>query len=246
MGAHLPGQAVLLTRRASQGALVSLCWDCTSLEVPVDRANGACSSHRDASHPLIVQIRYVRRVIYRGLGGVRAVLGAASSAGAPSPAFSHPSPRSSNPTSSYTLRGCFGGDLVFWPWMARKYFPQNSFVWGRGGVGSDFDSRPYKKCAHFAHFEKSPYRVGRDGTARGARPPTTSGRRRPRGPTTGDGDQLGHGGPTSQRAREGPEAAGERDEATDPSSPAHLSPCPWLPRGRRGGRKRASATLDLP
>ena len=54
MGAHLPGQAVLLTRRA---------------DAQPDRANGACYSLRDGSHPLIDPIRYLRRVIYRGLGG---------------------------------------------------------------------------------------------------------------------------------------------------------------------------------
>lgn len=165
MGAHLPGQAVLLTRRARQGALLSLCWGCADLRVPVDRANGACSSLRDGSHPLIDPIRYARRVIYRGLSGVS---GHRTGAGALSGAFSHLSPWSSNPTSSYTLRGCFGGDLAFLPSTARNYFPQNSFVWAKGGAGPDFDSRPYKKCAHFAHFEKWPCRVGRDLAARGA------------------------------------------------------------------------------
>jgi hypothetical protein len=29
-------------------------------------------------------------------------------------------------------------------------------------VCHDFDSRPYKKCAHFAHFFGNPCRVGRD------------------------------------------------------------------------------------
>jgi hypothetical protein len=69
---------------------------------------------------------------------------------------------SSNPTSSYTLRVLFGGDVAFWRSSAGKYFPQNSFVWARGGVGPDFDSRPYKKCAHFAHFCGTPSRVAHD------------------------------------------------------------------------------------
>ena len=75
--------------------------------------------------------------------------------------LSHSPPWSSNPTSSYTLRGCFGGDLVFSGSSARKCFPQKSFVWGKGGVCHDFDSRPYKKCAHFAHFSETPCRVTR-------------------------------------------------------------------------------------
>lgn len=40
--------------------------------------------------------------------------------------LSHSPPWSSNPTSSYTLRGCFGGDLVFSGSSARKCFPQKS------------------------------------------------------------------------------------------------------------------------
>ena len=87
--------------------------------------------------------------------------------------LSHSPPWSSNPTSSYTLRGCFGGDLVFSGSSARKCFPQKSFVWGKGGVCHDFDSRPYKKCAHFAHFSETPCRVTRGLRTGGhSRPPT--------------------------------------------------------------------------
>lgn len=79
-----------------------------------------------------------------------------------SPEFAYPALRPGPPpgsdgghpgsTSSYTLRASSGADLVYSGSSARKCFPQKSLLWHRGGGVHDSDSRPYKNCAHFAHF----------------------------------------------------------------------------------------------
>lgn len=79
-----------------------------------------------------------------------------------SPEFAYPALRPGPPpgsdgghpggTPSYTLRASSGGDLVFSGSSARKHFPQKSLLWYRGGGVQESDSRPYKTCAHFAHF----------------------------------------------------------------------------------------------
>lgn len=114
-----------------------------------------CCSHRDGSHPLIVLIRYSERGDLQGPQRLRRCTGA------PRCLFHLPaSVFESDPliypaTLFWRRFGCAGlvGGIPF----SAKFI-----CMGKSGVGPGFDSRPYKKCAHFAHFAENHCRVARE------------------------------------------------------------------------------------
>ena len=120
-----------------------------------------CCSHRDGSHPLIVLIRYSERGDLQGPQRLRRCTGA------PRCLFHLPaSVFESDPliypaTLFWRRFGCAGlvGGILF----SAKFI-----CMGKSGVGPGFDSRPYKKCAHFAHFAENHCRVARDPRTLGA------------------------------------------------------------------------------
>ena len=123
----------------------------------------ACCSHRDGSHPLIVLIRYSERGDLQGPQRLRRCTGA------PRCLFRLPaSVFESDPliypaTLFWRRFGCTG--LVGGFSFSAKFI-----CMGKWGVGTGFDSRPYKKCAHFAHFAGNLCRVTRTPRAQGHQP----------------------------------------------------------------------------
>lgn len=97
---------------------------------------------------------------------------------------------------------------------------------GKWGVGTGFDSRPYKKCAHFAHFAENPCRVARYPRAQGHQPQGHP------GPAQGRRDGRGAEGLRGTAYPAGDLGTGPTRHAaqTDPSTAAAHS---VAPRGSR-------------
>ena len=102
---------------------------------------------------------------------------------------------------------------------------------GKSGVGPDFASPPYKRCAHFAHFAETLCRVVRDPLAGGHAPwglrplPPTA-----RGGATGDDLPCG-GRPTLHPPGHTPGHCGAQGRGTGQGSVLPGSPETGPPRG---------------